>query len=202
MHLAETPEELQLLRSGDGPLRIFLEELGVWNAAMLEPGRCPLDYLSTLVSAHRAIVVHGGCLDGEEIRFLAENQEHMGVVYCPRTHQWFGRRPYPLESMLAAGVPVALGTDGRGSSPDLNIMAEMRCVAQHHPSIPLPRILQMGTLDGASVLGCDAVTGSLTPGKQADLAVIALPRLAVSDPHDLLFHAEASFATCGCRGSA
>ena len=43
------------------------------------------------------------------------------MVYCPRTHDWFAHGAYPLEKMLAAGVTVALGTDGRGSSPDLSL---------------------------------------------------------------------------------
>jgi aminodeoxyfutalosine deaminase len=177
-----------------------LEELGVWNAAMIQPGRQPLDYLRELAASHRAIVVHGGYLDDGEIHFIAENRKHMGIVYCPRTHQWFGRRPYPLETMLAAGVPVALGTDGRGSSPDLNMVAEIRCAAQHHPSIPLGRVLRMGTLDGARVLGCDGETGSLTPGKRADLTVIALPRRDASDPHDLLFDAGSYVSETITRG--
>ena len=37
--------------------------------------------------------------------------------------------------MLAAGVTVALGTDGRGSSPDLNLLAEMRFAARRHPAV-------------------------------------------------------------------
>jgi len=200
MHLAETPEELQLLRYGDGPLREFLDELGVWDAAMLQPGRRPLDYLRVLASTHRALVVHGGYLEDDEIRFLAENAERMGVVYCPRTHEWFGRQRYPLEKMLAGGVPVALGTDGRGSSPDLGLLGEMRCVARRHPLLRLRHVLQMGTIDGARVLGCDAEVGTLAPGKLADLTVIALPRIAAPDPHELLFHADASVAACYGRG--
>ena len=106
-----------------------------------------------LASAHRALVIHGNYLDDEEIAFLAANAARMTVVYCPRTHDWFAHGAYPLEKMLAAGVTVALGTDGRGSSPDLSLLAEMRFAARRHPAVGLDRILQMGTILGAQGLG-------------------------------------------------
>ncbi len=38
MHLAESREELELLRHGTGPLRVFLEELGAWDATAIPAG--------------------------------------------------------------------------------------------------------------------------------------------------------------------
>jgi cytosine/adenosine deaminase-related metal-dependent hydrolase len=200
MHLAESSEELQLLRSGDGPLRALLQGLGAWDTTTPHPKRRVLDDLRVLAAAHRALVVHGGCLDDHELRFLAEDAGRMAVVYCPRTHAWFQRAHYPLEKMLAAGVTVALGTDGRGSSPDLSVLGEMRCVAEQHPSIALPRVLQMGTIDGARALGQEREAGSLEPGKRADLAIIALPNRDAADAHELLFDSAARVIRCYCRG--
>jgi aminodeoxyfutalosine deaminase len=131
-------------------------------------------------------VIHGSYLDDEEIAFLAANAARMSVVYCPRTHEFFRRAAYPLEKMLAAGVSVALGTDGRGSSPDLSLLAEMRLAAQRHPSVGFERILQMGTIVGAKALGWEQQVGSLEPGKRADLAIVSLPDRDAADPHELL----------------
>ena len=94
------------------------------------PGARPLDFLRLLARAHRTLVIHGNYLDDEEIGFLAENAAKMAVVYCPRTHAWFGHPPYPLEKMLAAGASVAVGTDSRASSPDLSLLAELRHIAR------------------------------------------------------------------------
>ncbi len=201
MHLAESAEEVQWLQSGQGPLRALLEELGAWDPAA-PPRRRVLDDLRLLASAHRALVIHGGCLDDDELGFLAENAARMAVVCCPRTHAWFQRPCYPLEQMLAAGVRVVLGTDGRGSSPDLSLLSEMRCVAQRHPSIPLSRILRMGTIDGARALGLDGEVGSLEPGKRADLAIVVLPERDAADPHELLFQSSGAVVGCYWAGSA
>jgi cytosine/adenosine deaminase-related metal-dependent hydrolase len=190
MHLAESREEMDLLRYGTGPLRMFLEEIGAWDATAIQPGIRVLGYLKSLASAHRALIIHGNYLDDEEIAFLGSKHERMAAVYCPRTHDWFARGEYPLQKMLAAGVVVALGTDGRGSSPDLSLLAEMRHAARRHPGVGLDRILRMGTLDGAKALGQERDVGSLERGKQADLAIVALPDREVADPYALLFDSE------------
>jgi len=187
MHLAESREELELLRSGSGPLRDFLEMLGAWDPSAWVEKRRPLDYLRLLAVAHRSLVVHGNYLNDEEIAFLGRHRDRMAVAYCPRTHAWFQHDPHPLERLLAAGATVALGTDSRASSPDLSLLAEMRSVRRKHPSIPGDRVLSLGTIEAAKALGTDRDTGSLEPGKRADLAIVALPDETAADPHDLLF---------------
>jgi cytosine/adenosine deaminase-related metal-dependent hydrolase len=113
----------------------------------------------------------------------------MSVVYCPRTHAYFGHDRYPLAQMLAAGVNLALGTDSRASNPDLNLLEELRHVAQVHSDVPLAKVLQLGTLAGAKALGVDKLIGTLEAGKQADLAIVPLNGENARDPHELVLHA-------------
>jgi cytosine/adenosine deaminase-related metal-dependent hydrolase len=103
----------------------------------------------------------------------------MSVVFCPRTHAYFGHAEYPLAAMHRAGVRVALGTDSRASNPDLDLLAEVRYAAQRFPHVDPAAWLRMATLEGAIALGLGAEIGSLTPGKRAD--VIAVPCTA-ADP--------------------
>lgn len=110
----------------------------------------------------------------------------MSVVYCPRTHAWFEHDPYPLETMLEQGVNVALGTDSRASSPDLNPLEEMRALARCHPSVPRAKILEMGTLAGARALGVEEDFGTLEAGKVARFAVVELTHGADDEPYTLL----------------
>ncbi len=186
MHLAESPEELELLADGTGPFRELLEERSMWDAAAIPLQSTPLDYLRVLARAHRAIVVHGNFLSTDEIEFLARQRTQMSVVYCPRTHEYFQHAEYPLKEMLAAGVRVALGTDSRASNPDLCLLSEMRCVARRHGLSPT-EIIHMGTLSGAEALGWQSRIGSITPGKSADL--IAVPCDA-ADPAEAVLHHE------------
>jgi len=175
MHLAESREELELLQSHTGPLVDLLQSLDAWHPDVLPRGLRPLDYLKTLAAAHRTLVIHGNYLEQDEIEFLAAHRDRMSVIYCPRTHAYFGHEPYPLAEMLTAGVRVAVGTDSRASNPDLNLFEELRHIARHHPAVEPEAILRMGTLAGAEALGIADDYGSITPGKKAALAIVSLP---------------------------
>jgi cytosine/adenosine deaminase-related metal-dependent hydrolase len=187
MHLAESRAELELLAHGAGPFRELLRDLNAWDPSA--DARLPsiLDYLEKLAEAPRALVVHGNYLDAAETEFLAAHAGKMTVVYCPRTHSFFGHEPYPLAARLSAGVSLALGTDSRASNPNLSLFEEMQFVARHHPQVNKAKVLELGTLDGARALGLADRMGSLVPGKQANFAVIGLGDGDADDPHELLF---------------
>ncbi|MCE9524416.1 MAG: amidohydrolase family protein [Planctomycetales bacterium] len=187
MHLAESFEELELLRSHSGPLVERLRELGAWYPGALPRGIRPLDYLEMLSAAHQVLVIHGNFLNREEMEFLGARREKMTVVYCPRTQAYFPHGPYPLAELLAAGIRVAVGTDSRASNPDLSVLSELRHIAKHHPTVPPDEILRMGTLHAAEALGLADQFGSLTPGKSAAFAVVPLSEVD-GEPFELLFH--------------
>src|SRR5438477_12529833 len=110
----------------------------------------------------------------------------MSVVYCPRTHTYFGHEAYPLAAMLAAGVRVAVGTDSRASSPNLRLWEELQHVARHHAGVSPEAIVRMGTLAGAEALGIDRDYGSITVGKRAALATVPLAG-NVASPLEAIF---------------
>ncbi len=184
-HLAESREELELLRGGTGPFRELLTDLDAWDPSAIPLGMRPRDYLQALAAAPRALVIHGNYLADDEIAVLAQHADTMSLVYCPRTHAYFGHDTYPLSRLLEAGVAVALGTDSRASSPDLSLLAEIRHVAATG-QVSLETALRLGTLRGAKALGLDSEIGSLAVGKQADLCVVKLPDGDAADPHEPL----------------
>jgi aminodeoxyfutalosine deaminase len=200
-HLAETREELALLREGTGPLVDLMTDFGQWDPAAIPAGSRPMNYLQMLAGAHRSLVIHGNYLADDEIAFLAERSNHMSVIYCPRTHAFFQHEPYPLAKMLAAGVNVALGTDSRASSPDLSILAEFQFAAKQHPTILPADLLRTITGSAAKALGRDNEIGTLTPGKFADLAIVGLPDYNADDPHELLLDAATRPTATIFRGS-
>ncbi|MFZ1859238.1 MAG: amidohydrolase family protein, partial [Candidatus Competibacter sp.] len=71
--------------------------------------------------------------------------------------------------------------DGAASNNDLDLFGEMRTaallgkgVAGDATVLPAARVLRMATLNGARALGLDGETGSLEPGKSADLIAVDL----------------------------
>ncbi len=189
IHLAETIAEIELLKTGKGEFREFLLELGVWRDDVFPGDRTPLDYLKEMADVPHGLIVHGNYLGNEEAEFLAAHR-NITVVYCPRTHAYFEHPPHPWKEFLTRGISLALGTDGRSSNPDLSLWNELVFLQKHHPDVLPETILSLGTLHGARSLGLEQEFGSLTPGKRAAVAVVALPEFAdasTSAPYELLF---------------
>ncbi|WP_437228109.1 amidohydrolase family protein [Planctomicrobium sp. SH661] len=185
MHLAESPAEIELLKSGTGPLVELFTQMGLWQPGMIPPGSRPLDYLKELARAPRALVVHGNLLDEEEIAFIASHPQ-MSVVYCPRTHRAMQSEVHPWRKMIASGINVTLGTDSRASNPDLSIWEELRWLQSQAPDLPASQILALSTKNAAQALGWRE-HGTLTPGQKANLCIIPLTKNGIGRPEEHLF---------------
>ena len=148
VHLAETEAELELLSHGTGELVEMLSDFGVWQQNIISPGTRPLDYLELLEKLDHVLIVHGNYLFVEEIDFLAEHS-NMTVVYCPRTHHYFGHDEHPWLELLRQNVNVALGTDSRASNPDLSLYRELCFLHGRYPAVSPHTLLELGTLRGA-----------------------------------------------------
>lgn len=187
MHLAETQAELQLLREGKGELVELLTAFGVWREGTLPPATRPLDYLQAMAALNRVVIAHGNYLDDEEIDFVA-SRRNFAVVYCPRTHAFFGHAEHPWRKIIARGGLVAIGTDGRCSNPDLSVWNELLYLAARFPDCDRAMLLQMGTLNGARALGLETELGTLESGKVARTAIVRLGDSSIGDPYVNLFH--------------
>lgn len=193
VHLAESRAELELLGHRRGEFVEFLTDLDVWDPAGLAGGAD--EVLRLTAAAGTVLFAHGNYLSPETVLPAGA-----GLVYCPRTHAAFGHEPYPLAGLLARGVSVALGTDSLASSPDLSVLAEACFLHERHPEVAAADVLRLATLAGARALGWDDETGSLTPGKSADLAVVPLPADDDADPHRLLLRSGAPARAVLWRG--
>ena len=97
--------------------------------------------------------------------------------------------------MTAAGINVAIGTDGSASNNRLDMFEEMRlaallakAVACDAQAMPAHAALRAATLGGAAALGLDARIGSIAPGKAADLAAVRLSGPELSPCYDPVSH--------------
>jgi len=186
-------------RQLDLPIQTHLAETAHEVATSLaEHGRTPLYRLHDLgATGPQFIAIHGVHLGADEIALLAAQGCH--VVHCPISNMKLGSGIAPVSALVAAGVNVALGTDGAASNNRLDLFAEMRIaallakVATGDPSmLPAQQALVAATLAGARALGLDREIGSLVAGKQADVVAVdlsALDALPCYDPVSHLVHA-------------
>jgi len=170
MHVHETAHEVaeSLAQFGARPLA-RLETLGLLNPHLL--------------------AVHATQLEADEIEKLARAGAH--VLHCPESNLKLGSGFCPVRELLAAGVNVALGTDGAASNNDLDMLVEMRTAAllakgvtRDPTALPAHTALRLATLNGARALGLEDQIGSLVPGKSADVVALDLSRLSSQPVYD------------------
>lgn len=179
-HLAETREELAFLSTGAGPFRELLERLGLWDGSFTPPGCSPVRYMAQLgLLELKPLLAHVNYASDDDLDLLAGHGA--SVVFCPRSHAFFGHEPHRYREMLARGINVCLGTDSLASNASLSILDELRCLAATG-GLPHSQLLVMGTLAGARALGWSDEIGSLAPGKLASFAVVPLDCPATCDP--------------------
>jgi 5-methylthioadenosine/S-adenosylhomocysteine deaminase len=110
------------------------------------------------------------------------------VVHCPSSNLKLASGLCPVAELLAAGVNVALGTDGAASNDDLDVRSEMKCAAfvsklraESPVALPAASLVQMATLNGARALGWQDQLGSLQVGKQADFVAVQMKNAPIFD---------------------
>jgi len=153
-------------------------------------GRRPLARLAELgILGPETLAVHAVHLDASDIALLAATGAH--VAHCPHSNLKLGSGIAPIAKLLAAGVPVGIGTDGSASNNRLDLLAEARTAtllakgATADASVwGAHSTLESMTLRGARALGLDHEIGSLKVGKCADLLAFDLNDPALKPVYD------------------
>ena len=172
VHVAESREELEFLRSGTGAWREILEERGRWDPHWVSGTASPIEYLDGLGwLGARTMLVHGVQLTDAELARIA--RAGATLVTCPRSNRHTGAGTPPVARFYAAGVQVAVGTDSLASVADLNLFSELHAMRRLAPSVPARAILHSATQAGAAALGYGDTLGVIAPGRRASLIAVA-----------------------------
>jgi 5-methylthioadenosine/S-adenosylhomocysteine deaminase len=177
------------------PIHLHLQETA--NEVVQSQSRyqkSPTQRLADLgVLSEQFAAIHGVHLDTTDIGMLA----HAGasVVHCPSSNMKLGSGAAPIEKICAAGINVALGTDGAASNNRLDMWQEMRHAALlsavssgNAGAISAGTILHMATMGGAKALGWNDEIGSIEVGKQADLIAVSMNDLSLQPVYDPISH--------------
>ncbi len=174
VHIAESPEETELLATGTGRWREVLERMGTWNPAWEAPACGPVEYLDRLgFWDPRVLAVHGVQLRAAGLQVLAARGATL--VACPRSNRHVGVGEPPVAAFYAAGGRVAVGTDSLASVEDLNLFAELAALRRLAPSVPARALLDSATRVGADALGLAGESGVIVPGARAALIAVDVP---------------------------
>jgi 5-methylthioadenosine/S-adenosylhomocysteine deaminase len=141
--------------------------------------------------------VHANMATSAEIRSLAD--AGAAVSLSPATELRIGYGFPKTSELLDAGVPIGLSIDTTVLAGNADMFAIMKMTqgienarAESEFQLPSRRVLELATIEGARSMGMASQTGSLTPGKRADIIMVSTqsPNLAVfTDPAHMLVSA-------------
>ena len=177
IHVSETKSEVDQCKKqhGTSPV-VFLHDLGVLDK--------------------NTVLIHSVWLSDAEISLVKQSESK--VVTCPESNMKLASGIAPVARYHEEGIYVGLGTDGPASNNNLDLISEMDICAKLHKvhsqnptQLSAKDVLRMATIDGAHVLGLEAMVGSVAVGKRADLIMINLdkPHLTPFYGVDLLVYA-------------
>ncbi|WP_237065448.1 TRZ/ATZ family hydrolase [Microbulbifer guangxiensis] len=173
------------------PVQMHLHETASEvEQAVAEHGERPIERLHRLgLLSPQTLCVHMTAVAQRDLDLMRESGAH--VAHCPRSNLKLASGFCPASDLLAAGINVALGTDGAASNNGLDLFAEANTAALlakatsgRADALPAEQALAMATIHGARALGLEDRIGSLEPGKFADLAAIDLGGLEQQPLHD------------------
>ena len=159
-HIAETALEVENSLE-DHEMRVvpYVERLNLLNAKVL--------------AAH--------CVHIDEGEILTLKHHNSGVAHCPSSNLKLASGIAPVSKMLDEALNVGIGTDGPASNNDLDMFEEVRLAAfiaktdaNDPTTLPARTALAMATRLGARALHLGDVTGTIEPGKRADLILVDL----------------------------
>jgi cytosine/adenosine deaminase-related metal-dependent hydrolase len=178
LHLAESPAEIEFLRSGTGPIAsVLFPAVGQDVSRFRGVGMSLPEYLArTGILREGTLLVHNVHLSRAGIDTLRAGGARFAL--CPRSNSAHGNGAPDVTHFVDSGIPFALGTDSRASVPTLSPWDEMRAAADlYRGGLPLSalaqRLFRAATGNGSAALGLPG--GTLRPGSPADLCVVDDP---------------------------
>ena len=180
----------ELLRQADAislehqvPLVIHVSETASEvDKSLAERGKTPVAYLADLgILSPRLLACHCVVLKPGDMDLL--KNFGVKVAHNPESNMKLASGIAPVPEMIRQGICVGLGTDGCASNNNLDIFSEMDTAAKLHkvnlldPTVMnAETVVYMATAEGAKALGLQGITGSLEPGKRADIIVIDMDK--------------------------
>jgi len=200
IHIAESPAESALTELGTGSFAEMYARRGItWQTPHLTPTQYA-ESMKTL--GPETLAVHCVHQTASDIALLAS--AGAAIIHCPKSNAKLGAGIAPLSQWLKTdGLRVGLGTDSAVSNNALDLWEEMRFALllqraklEDVEAVTAAQVLHLATLGGAEAMGLSSQTGSLTPGKHADLIAVRLDQphaVPATDPYAaLVYSARAS----------
>lgn len=177
-HSQESQEEEDLLITGTGAMAENRR-----NAGMSTPpvtGESSLKYfIDRLADVKPAphkehiLLVHNVTLKQDDIKAAKKAFENVYWAICPLSNLFIHEALPPVQLMRENDLKICLGTDSLSSNDDLDMMAELICLHENFPDVPMAELFRWASRNGAEFLGKENVLGSFAEGRRPGIVLVS-----------------------------
>ena len=149
-HLAESSDEGDFVFERRGSFRTLYEAMRFDPGASDSGKGSVIAWLAGILDEQPfGVLAHVNYCTDEDLQLLVDR--NATVAYCPRTHDYFGHPPHRWREMIRRGVNVCVGTDSCASSPDLNLVDDLRLMYRQSPDVDPQALWDTVTFNAAMV---------------------------------------------------
>jgi len=176
-HSQESSEEEDMLRYGTGPLADDYRGRGTTQLPVTGTGALVyfIENLKKILPAPidgNILLVHNVATDQESIDAALKDLKHPYWAVCPLSNIFIHRALPPIELMRRNHLKICVGTDSLSSNLLLSMVAELKCLQDNFPQVPLSEMLVWACLNGAEAIGVSGKYGSFENGKTPGVVLI------------------------------
>lgn len=177
IHNQEHPAEDELYKTGGGDYLRLFKIFGIDKSPFPVTGKSSIrSVLPFFNNGQTIFLVHNTFMPEEDVIWANEYAASTGLklVYCLciNANLYIENKVPPIDMLMKHNCQIVLGTDSYSSNWQLSITKEMEAIHKHFPHIPVEKILEWATSNGAKALEWGDDLGSLEKGKKSAIILI------------------------------
>ncbi len=173
IHNQETPSEDEFVTLQSGALAEVLIKKGFrFSDFTFKAGNSIESGLMRQNKNDNILLIHNTFSREEHIDFAENFSDHIYWVFCPLSNLYIEKTLPDLPLFFKKGVKTCIGTDSYASNTELNILSELKTIAERFPEIPFEKLIESACINGAKALKIDDCYGSIEPGKKPGINLI------------------------------
>lgn len=166
IHNQESRAENEMYENKSGALVEMMENFGNDLSTFEATGKSSLQsYLRKISKNTPLLLVHNTFTTAQDIREAQNEHDYLYWCFCPKANLYIENQLPNVPAFVKENVKCTIGTDSLASNDSLSIWEEIQIIKRHYTEIPLEKLIQWATLNGAEFLGIEKDYGSFDVGK-------------------------------------
>ena len=167
IHNQESREEDRYFMSKEGGVQDLLHTLGIDDSRFSPSGKSSVQtYMEWLSRDTPMIFVHNTYTSAADIRYVLNRTNNSYWCLCPNANLYIENTLPAIDTLIAEGAKMCIGTDSLASNHQLSILSELQAIKKQFDHIDWGTLLTWATRNGAEALQMDGIIGTIAPGKK------------------------------------